>query len=439
MPAAAPKRLPLAVRAALALYGLAWRAVLPGLRRNKRLAEGWEARTLAQGMPPAADLWIQAASGGEAYLAWELARRLPEFLPPGAAPVRVLATTFTSQGLGVLERARDELSGQAGAVTLLPAYVPFDLPGRMRRALAAVRPRAVVLLETELWPGLLAACREQGVPALIINGRLTEKSLRGYAHLPWFWRALAPERVLAVSEDDAGRFGRAFGQTDGQERVQLMPNIKFDRLDFDAAPASLGLNPPGGEAPFIVLGSVRREEEDDALRIVQGLRERLPGAVIGLFPRHMQRVEAWKALLSEAGVPFVLRSALGSGSAAAPVILWDVFGELSAAFGLASCCFLGGSLAELGGQNFLEPLGHGVTPVIGPSWSNFAWVGEAIFDAGLVRRAADWQGVLDQLCALAAAPPARAAVRAAAAEYAKSRRGGAAAACQAVAQCLISG
>lgn len=436
----------LALRAALALYGLAWRAALPGLRRNKRLAEGWSQRVLAEGLPPAADLWIQAASGGEAYLAWELARRLPEFLPPGSTPLRVLATTFTSQGLGVLERARDELSGQAGAVTLLPAYVPFDLPGRMRRALQAVRPRAVVLLETELWPGLLAACREQGVPALILNGRMTAKSLRGYSRLPWFWRALAPERVLAVSDDDAGRFGRTFGA----QCVGRMPNIKFDRLDFNAAPTSLGLNAPGGEgprgegprgeAPFIVLGSVRREEEDDALRIVQGLRERLPGAVIGLFPRHMQRIEAWKKLLAEAGVPFVLRSALGQGDqAAAPVVLWDVFGELSAAFGLAACCFLGGSLAELGGQNFLEPLGHGVVPVIGPSWSNFAWVGEEVFSSGLVRREADWQGVLDQLCALAAAPPERAAVRAAAAEYAKSRGGGAEAACQAVAQCLISG
>jgi len=458
---AAPEKTPLAVRATLGLYGLAWRATLPGLRRNKRLAEGWDARVLAAGPPPQAELWVQAASGGEAYLAWELARRLPEFLPPGREPPRVLATTFTSQGLGVLERARDELAGQAGAVTLLPAYFPFDLPGSMRRALKAVQPRAVVLLESELWPGLLAACREQGVPTLILNGRMTAKSLRGYSHLPWFWRALAPERVLAVSEDDAGRFGRVFGA----ERVDRMPNIKFDRLDFDAAPARLDLAGPGGEAPrgealrgeaprgeaprgeaprgeapFIVLGSVRREEEDDALRIIQGLRERLPDAVIGLFPRHMQRVEAWRKLLSEAGAPFVLRSALGQGDqAAAPVILWDVFGELSAAFGLAACCFMGGSLAELGGQNFLEPLGHGVVPVVGPSWSNFAWVGEEVFETGLVRRAEDWRGVLDQLCALAAAPPDRAAVRAAAAEYAKSRRGGAEAACQAVAQCLISG
>jgi 3-deoxy-D-manno-octulosonic-acid transferase len=437
-PVAAPETLSLAVRATLGLYGLAWRTALHGLKRNKRLAEGWDERVMASGPPPQAELWVQAASGGEAYLAWELLRRLPEALPAGRPPLRALVTTFTSQGLGVLEQARAAL---AGSVDLLPAYFPFDLPGHVRKALQAVRPRAVVLLETELWPGLLAACRGQGVPVLIVNGRMTPKSLRGYSHLPWFWRALAPTRALAVSQADAERFARVFGP----ESVALMPNVKFDRLDFSAPPVQPGLSPLAAEAsrdenPFVILGSVRREEEADALRIIQGLRERLPGAVIGLFPRHMQRVVPWRKLLTGAGVPYVLRSALTTGAAAAaPVILWDVFGELSAAFSLAACCFLGGSLAELGGQNFLEPLGHGVVPVIGPSWSNFAWVGEEIFEVGLVRRAADWRGVLDELCALAAEPPDRAGVRAAAAAYAQSRRGGAEAACQVVAECLISG
>jgi 3-deoxy-D-manno-octulosonic-acid transferase len=435
---AAPETLSLAVRAVLGLYGLAWRATMPGLKRSKRLAEGWAARTMASGPPPAADLWIQAASGGESYLAWELLRRLPEQLPAGAAPPRVLVTTFTSQGLGVLERAREDLAASPAPVELLPAYFPFDLPGRMLRALDAVRPRAVVLLETELWPGLLAACRRRGTPALIVNGRMTDKSLRGYSHLPWLWRALAPERVLAVSEADAARFGRVFGR----ERASVMPNIKFDRLDFASVPATAQAplaSAGSADAPFIVLGSVRREEEADVLKLVQGLRQRLPGAVIGLFPRHMQRVEAWGKLLQDAGVPFVLRSGLEGGAAGgAPVILWDVFGELSAAFAQAACCFIGGSLAELGGQNFLEPLGHGVVPVTGPSWSNFAWVGEEIFTSGLARREADWQGVLEALCGLAQCPPERAEVRAAAAAYARSRSGGAAAAGRVLASLLHS-
>lgn len=432
--------LPLGARVMLGLYGLTWRMAMPGLKRNKRLREGWEQRTLAAGPPPKADLWIQAASGGEAYLAWELLARLAGERQPDAPPLAVLVTTFTSQGLGILERAKAEL---AGGIDLHCAFVPFDLPGRMARALAAVDPKAVVLLETELWPGLLAACRERGVPALVLNARMTDKSLRGYMRLPGFWRSFAPRRVLAVSGADAARFTTIFPAAE----VGTMRNIKFDRLDFAPAPprpeiaALLPAAADGADgadevgAPFIVLGSVRRQEEEQTLRIIQGLLERLPGAVIGLFPRHMERVSAWRGLLEGAQIPFARRSA---GQAARPgsVLVWDAFGELGAAFALARACFLGGSLADLGGQNFLEPLAHGVTPVIGPSWSNFAWVGEEIFSAGLVRREADWQGVLDALAALAAAPPKRDAVREEARAYAASRRGGAEAACRAVAEHL---
>ncbi|MBU1230280.1 MAG: 3-deoxy-D-manno-octulosonic acid transferase [Proteobacteria bacterium] len=436
-----PAGLSLAVRAVLGLYGLAWRALLPGLKRNGRLAEGWAGRTLAAGLPPRADLWLQAASGGEAYLAWEMLRQLPAALahlrPQGSAPLRVHATTFTSQGLGILTQAKADL---ASILELTPAYFPFDLPGNMDKALDAVRPRAVALLETELWPGLLAACRRRGVPALVLNGRMTEKSLRGYGTLPWFWRALAPALVLAVSDEDADRFARAFGPAD----IRRMPNIKFDRLRLDAAPDAETQRPPfasliprqaDGSAPFVVLGSVRKEEEDQVLRIIQGLRQALPGLTIGLFPRHMRRVCVWERLLREAGVPFALRSENRRG-APGSVLLWDEFGELGEAFSLASAAFLGGSLADLGGQNFLEPLAHGVVPVTGPSWSNFAWVGREIFETGIVRLVKDWQGVLAELSALALAPPDRDEIRAKAKAYAASRRGGAAAACQAVAELL---
>jgi len=429
-----PAKLPASVRAMLGLYGLAWWAALYGLRRNKRLREGWEQRTLQAGPPPKADLWIQAASGGEAYLAWELLRRMPEFLPAACRSRRpkVLVTTFTSQGMGVLHKAAEAL---AESVELVPAWFPFDIPGRMDRALAAVAPKAMVLLETELWPGLMAACRKQGVPCLVVNARMTHKSLTGYGRMPGFWRALGPTRVLAVSDDDAGRFARLFPEA----RTGVMRNIKFDRLDFSPAPARpelAALLPPA--SPFLVLGSVRKQEEAEVLEIVKGLLAKCPGAVIGLFPRHMERVEAWSKLLCKAGIPLTRRSA---GEVARPgtVLLWDAFGELGAAFGLARACFLGGSLAELGGQNFLEPLAHGVVPVIGPSWSNFAWVGEEIFHTGLVRREADWQGVLGALCALAQDAPDRQTVRADAEMYAKSRRGGSEAGCQAVAEYLICG
>lgn len=426
--------LSLGMRALLALYGLAWRAAKPGLKHNKRLGEGWKERTLATGLPAKADLWIQSSSGGEAYLAWELLARLPKVLG-GTARLRVFATAFTSQGLGVLEQARDAL---AESVDLRPAYFPLDLPGSMERVLQSVAPRAVVLLESELWPGLLAACRRRGVPALVLNARMTPKSVRRYLCTRWLWTPLFPARVLAMSEDDARRFAALFPQA----RTGVMQNIKFDRMNFAASPprAELAaLLPPQQDQspPFVALGSVRKEEEADMLRVIQGLLERFPEAVIGLFPRHMERALPWTKLLEDAKLPCALRSECQTARPGS-VLVWNVFGELSAAFGLAQACFVGGSLAELGGQNFLEPLNHGVVPVIGPSWSNFAWVGEEIFASGVVRQAKDWQGVLKELCALAADPPDRELVRAAAAVYAASRRGGTQAACLAVAECLNS-
>lgn len=432
-----PAGLPLGVRLGLFLYGLAWRATLPGLKRNKRLAEGWSHRVLAEGPPPQADLWVQAASGGEAYLAWEMLRNLLQTLAealPNETPTvpRVLVTTFTSQGLGVLEQAREEL---AGRVDIIPAYFPFDLPSAMRRVLAAVRPKAMVLLETELWPGLLGVCRQVGVPVLVLNGRMTEKSAHGYTRLPWLWKAMAPARVLAVSIDDASRFARVFGS----QGVGVMDNIKFDRLRFDAPPVTsemAPLLPPG--APFVVLGSVRKEEETEVLNIVRGLLSAKPRAVIGLFPRHMQRVCVWERLLGEANIPFALRSETTTPVAPGTVLIGDVFGEMGAAFSLAAAVFLGGSLAPLGGQNFLEPLAFGVSPVTGPHWSNFAWVGEDIFEHGLVLRAQDWQGALRGLLERIDTPPDRTEIRNQAKSYAHSRQGGGQAACQAVAECLIN-
>jgi len=322
----------------------------------------------------------------------------------------------------------------AGQVEILPAYFPFDLPSAMRRVLNAVRPKAMVLLETELWPGLLGVCKQMGVPVLVINGRMTEKSAHGYTRLPWLWKAMAPARVLAVSTDDASRFARVFGP----EGVGVMDNIKFDRLRFDAPPCTpeIGpLLPPG--APFVVLGSVRKEEESDVLSMVRGLLSAKPGAVIGLFPRHMQRVCIWERLLGEAGIPFALRSETTSPVARGTVLIGDVFGEMGAAFSLAAAVFLGGSLAPLGGQNFLEPLAFGISPVTGPHWSNFAWVGENIFEHGLVLRAQDWQGALRGLLERIDTPPDRTEIRNQAKSYAKSRQGGGQAACQAVAEFLI--
>lgn len=398
-------------------YQLAWRIALPLLRRNQRLQIGLSQRTL-QEEPAAADLWIQAASVGESFLAWEIIRQLQ---PPG--PLRVLLTTYTSQGLEILNKIRLEALEQGRQLTIDTAYFPFDQPALMTRAVAAVRPKLMLLLESELWPGLLYSCRQQGVKVMVANGRMTARSLARYRRWPALWHHLRPQTILAISSDDAARFATLFGQ----ERVATVANIKFDRISRQEG-LKAGDNPLAPLVPadcqLIVLGSIRKEEEAVIIKLICHLRDRNKQLSIALFPRHMHRLKKWAQLLTAHGCPWQLRSHLTEPIADGSIILWDIMGEMLAAYELASAAFVGGSLAPVGGQNFLEPLIYGLRPVIGPYWDDFLWVGQDIIDQQLVLPADNWQQAADLLLANAERPLPRRQIRQTTMAYMQSRRGG---------------
>ena len=402
----------------LGAYSGLWRAAQPLLRRHKRLRDDFARRLvpddwLAAGLPgpaaavpdmpgpdaPPLRVWVQAASGGEAWLVHCLVPALAGTLAvhPALAsrPLDLLCTTWTRQGLDILEKLP-----APPAVSILSRHFPLDRPDMMRRAMAMARPDAVVLLETELWPGLLAAARENRVPVLALNARMTEKSFRAYGKLAFFWREHAPERVLAISAEDADRFARLFGHP---ERVDVMPNIKFDRLLENSIHPARGDSPAsfrreagiGDTALLAVLASVREEEEHLLLpvaRALYGLSIHGRPVAVAVAPRHMHRVAAWKTGLRAAGVPFRLRSmkdGQGSGKDAStslpapPVYLWDTFGELPSLYAIADAAYVGGSLVPLGGQNFLEAAAQGVIPLVGPHIDNFLWAGKELFAEGL--------------------------------------------------------
>lgn len=387
------------------LYSLLWCAVGPLLFLSPRMRQGWRQR-LGLSRPAPCDIWVQGASAGECALAASLLLHLPG--------LRVLATTCTGQGLDILRKA--------GLPNLQARMLPFDLPLLMGRALDTARPKVLVLLETEIWPGLLLACAARNLPVVVANARMTPKSLAGYLFLRPLLRLCAPARIGAIAPGDARRFGLVFGP----ERVEVTGNIKFDRamdtpfLELDANPLA-GLVPAG--QAFFVLGSVREQEEADVLELIRALREGDAGCVVGLFPRHMHRVEAWGRCLSEAAVPWTRRSALAGAAEPGTVLLWDTFGELGQAYALARRAFVGGSLARLGGQNFLEPLAQGVLPCVGPHTRNFDWAGEEIF-ADLVFKSADISELAANL--LSPAPP-RDEVRRRTLEYVHARQGATAA------------
>ena len=407
----------LIIKIAFCLYNLGWNLVIPALRLNKRLAEGFKQRILREKLPKA-NLWIQAASVGEAFLAKEL---LDNFKPSN--PTRILLTSNTSQGIEILEQAVSEITPANRDITAFTAYFPFDKPTIMARAVRDISPKIMVLLESEMWPGHMAALKKNGCKILIINGRITSKSLSRYLIWPSLCRALSPDKILAISENDAQRFASLFGKN----RVGVMPNIKFDRLDSKASSPNTK-NPLetiiSHETPFLVLGSVRQEEEHLIKKIIADILYRQPETNIGLFPRHMHRIKHWKNTLSRMAIPWILRSDTRKIVSSGTVILWDTFGELSFAYKISKTAFVGGSLAPLGGQNFLEAITCGIVPVIGPSWENFAWVGPDIINKGLVKIAAGWKEVADTLVKGIENPPSHEIVRKLAFEYLKNRQGG---------------
>ncbi len=408
-------------------YSLAWTVARPLLRRHKRLRDGFEQRLAPEGWAGTAgervDIWLQAASGGEAYLVWELLRHLAALREAaGGEPLRVLTTTWTRQGLDVLQDMASRLREAHPWLSVHAAFFPLDAPGVMEKAIGQARPRVVGLLETELWPGLMLACRRKGVPFVIANGRMTEKSLRNYLRLeslaPGFWGEMPPERVCAISDTDGARFAELFGA----ERVETVPNIKFDR----AAGASGGVVSEGlsrllpceaHAGKTVLLASVREQEEPDILAVVQALRE--TGATIVIAPRHMHRVEPWQALLGAAGIAPVLRSGRERAFEPGNVVIWDTFGELGQLYQLADAVFVGGSLAPLGGQNILEPLALGRIPCTGPHLENFTWAlgaseagaADSLEALGLLRRGGNAAAVATLLREQLAMPEPAEAVR----------------------------
>lgn len=420
-------------KALLAAYETLWYAATPFLYLSPRLREGFRQRLFLDAPEGFHDVWLQAASAGEASLAVALLPALARRGRERGKPLTAFVTTCTRQGMETLEKARSAALAEDPEAALTLAYLPFDMPSLIRRVLDTVSPKVLALLETELWPGLLSACREFGVPAVVVNGRMTTRSLAGYMLARGTLGRIGPERILAISEDAARRYALLFGR----KRVGRMQNIKFDRIALPDEDHALPLADLLGDRPSLALfGSVRREEEELALAALREVRFARPRTPLAVVPRHMERLDFWRKALYAAGLAPVLRSELAGPPAPDAVILWDTFGELAAAYAHARAAFVGGSLRPLGGQNFLEALACGLTPVIGPHWDNFSWVGREIVDEGLVVEVADAAGLAQAMLRLLARPRPREAVRKRFAAYLAPRRGGTAQAVELVGRYL---
>lgn len=394
---------PLSIRLLFAVYHLLWICILPFLRFAPRLREGWAERCLKEVPFSQVDIWMHAASVGEAYIARELLGNFSHH-----KRLKLLITTNTSQGRAILEQTPDF---HGHMVSL--CYMPFDHPSLIKKAVTIANPALLVLIELEIWPALMAEIKRQHGKIIIVNGRMTKKSFKGYKKIPSLWKMLTPQKILAISESDKFRLQTLFGQEDSH----VVSNIKFDRI------RECRLSKSSNTTKKLVLASIRRQEEPEVLYLITKLLQIFPTLQIELFPRHLQRASHWQKHLKESKIPFVLYTESATSPSVA-VRIWDVFGELINTYQSADAAFIGGSLAPLGGQNFIEAFMNGTIAVSGPSVTDFLWAGDEVYSLGLVRKGKDTKEVLALLIDLLKNPIAKECIKEKANRYIHSKQGG---------------
>lgn len=328
-----------------------------------------------QGQP----VWVHAVSVGETLAAVPLIKHLLSSYPD----TPILLTTTTPTGSEQVTR----LFGDQ----VLHVYMPYDMNGVIKRFLRRVRPRLLVVMETELWPNLFHHCAQQHIPVIVANARMSARSAQGYARFSTLTaRTLAEVAVIAAQSDaDAERF-IALGA--GREQVQVTGSVKFDislpdgLLDQGAA---LRRDLFGQARPVWLAASTHAGEDELVLQAFAELRQHQPDALLLLVPRHPERFDSVAELCRQQGYEVVRRSEGRPCTATTAVFVGDSMGELLLFLATADLCYMGGSLVPVGGHNLLEPAAVGLPVVFGPHMFNFATISQMFLERGAARQVKD--------------------------------------------------
>ena len=425
---------------ALRLYGLATRAAQPLLRRKlerRALDEPGYGQAVAErfghyeGVPAGRDwLWIHAVSLGEAR----------------AAAVLLAALRAQSPGLRVLLTHGTATGRQEGAKLLqggdVQVWQPWDTADAVARFLNRFAPRIGVLMETEVWPELAAACAERGIPLVLANARLNEKSLAGARRLPWLsgpaYASLAA--VWPQSEADGERLRSLGARVEG-----VFGNLKFDAEPDQRQLANAQALRAQLPRPVVMFASSRDGEERQLLEVLKRFWAEAPvdpaGAAINsianeapirvadvqwmIVPRHPQRFDEVAELAHELGFAVARRSSAAGAPRADEIWLGDSLGEMALYYGLADVALLGGSFEPLGGQNLIEAAACGCPIILGPSTYNFGEVADLALAAGAAIRVDDIEQAVAAAVALVAERTRRDAMAQAGLGFAAAHRGAA--------------
>lgn len=420
MPSAAGWRAALARAAYSTLLRLATPLYLARLWWRGAREPGYRvalAERLALAGPAAAPgaLWLHAVSLGETKAAAVLVEAL-RAQHPG---LRLLLTHGTATG-----RAAGRALLRDGD---LQAWLPYDTPGAVRRFLQRHRPALGVLMETEVWPNLLQAAEAAGVPMVLANARLSERSARHGERFAALLRPAAQRIALALAQtdEDAQRLRAA-----GVQQVAVAGNLKYD-LRADEPRLSAGHAWRARVArPVLAMTNTRDGEEARLLAAWRQAHWRAAAPLLLIVPRHPQRFDTVASLVADAGLRLSRRSTWGDGgpdetACQAEVWLGDSMGEMSAFYGAADLALLGGSFEPLGGHNLIESAACGCPIVLGPSTFNFAQAAERALSEGAAWRAQDLPQALDLASQLLADTPRLGAAAQAARAFSARHRGAA--------------
>ncbi len=362
-------------------------------------------------------IWIQAVSVGEVLTVRALLPQLRERYPR----LRIFVSTTTMTGQHV---AHTNVQGVDGVF-----YFPLDLPFVVRRTLAVVKPRLFIMMETELWPNLLRECRRAGVKTALVNGRISARSHPRYMLARRFFRRVLSDvdRFCMQSEESARRIIEIGAP---RERVSVTGSLKFDSLEIPGTMPDRGRNrvlryfriPP--ERPVIIAASTLRGEEEPVLDAFQRIRATWGNALLIIAPRKPERFAEAERLAQHRGWRVARRKELPvDAEPRVDVVILDTIGELAQLYQIATLVFVGGSLADAGGHNILEPAVFGKPIVFGPHMHNFAEISRTFLEnrgAVQVHSATELETVLVDLLS---DPVRRASLGAAARALVEANRG----------------
>ncbi|MCK7552003.1 lipid IV(A) 3-deoxy-D-manno-octulosonic acid transferase [Marinobacter goseongensis] len=361
------------------LYSLFFRVALPFVllrlwwigRRNPGAWNRWQERLGFVEPSTEPVIWVHAVSVGETIAAAPLVKALLRRRPD----IPILMTAMTATGSA---RARAMFGDQVHY-----AYSPYDTPGAVRRFASRVQPRALVIMETELWPNMIANTSRHDVPIFLINARLSERSAKGYERVASLVRPLLRSLcwIAAQADEDAGRFLRIGAQP---ESVSVTGSIKFDvditeALRSESATLRAQL---GNGRPVWIAASTHEGEDKQILEAHRCVLSDFPDALLVIVPRHPERFDDVAALTEKLGLRLARRSLAETTLATdIQVYLGDTMGELLMLYGASDVAFVGGSLIERGGHNPLEPAAWGLPVLSGPHIFNFETIYHRL-DAG---------------------------------------------------------